>query len=231
MFSIDDLCHLTAGYLEADQVAAVKRAYDFGADAHEGQLRATGEPYISHPVQVAAFSARCAWTPRRSWRPSSTTSSKTPRPPSQLATQFGKEVAELVDGVSKLTQISFESRAEAQAENFRKMMLAVSKDIRVILIKLADRLHNMRTLEALSPDANAPHRARDPGDLRAHRQPARAHKHPPGARRSRLQRALPMRYRVLAAEVRKARGHRKQVIRRIETASSDACARRSCRAR
>ncbi|MGI9333495.1 MAG: RelA/SpoT family protein [Gammaproteobacteria bacterium] len=219
MFSIDDLCTLTAGYLEAEQVAAVKRAYDFGAEAHEGQVRATGEPYISHPVQVAHILGEMRMDAKTLEAAIlHDVIEDTEIASSQLARSFGKEVAGLVDGVSKLTQISFESRAEAQAENFRKMMLAVSKDIRVILIKLADRLHNMRTLEALSLERKR-RIARETLEIYA-----------PIANRLGLQSIrleledlgfsalYPMRYRVLAAEVRKARGHRKQVIRRIETA-------------
>ena len=219
MFSIDDLCTLTAGYLEPEHVDAVKRAYDFGAEAHHGQVRATGEPYISHPVQVAHILGEMRMDAKTLEAAIlHDVIEDTDIASTQLVRSFGKEVAGLVDGVSKLTQISFESRAEAQAENFRKMMLAVSKDIRVILIKLADRLHNMRTLDALSAERKR-RIARETLEIYA-----------PIANRLGLQsirleledlgfRALyPMRYRVLASEVRKARGHRKQVIRRIETA-------------
>ena len=152
-FFISDLCNMLAAYLEPDEVKQVYRAYLVGALAHEGQRRASGEPYIYHPVEVARILAEM----RLDYQTivsallhdviEDTAVDKT-----QLTREFGKEIAELVDGVSKLTQIEFESRAEAQAENFRKMLLAMTQDIRVILIKLADRLHNMRTLDALKPE-------------------------------------------------------------------------------
>jgi len=136
----------------------------------------------------------------------------------QLNDKFGKEVADLVDGVSKLTQIEFESRAEAQAENFRKMLLAMTQDIRVILVKLADRLHNMRTLGALRPDKRRAI-ARETLEIYA-----------PIANRLGINHMrieledlgfaalYPLRYRVLANEVKKARGHRKEILKQIETA-------------
>jgi GTP diphosphokinase / guanosine-3',5'-bis(diphosphate) 3'-diphosphatase len=218
MFLISDLCGLADTYLEPDEVKEIYRAYLFGASAHEGQLRASGEPYIHHPIQVARILAEM----RLDYQTivaailhdviEDTETAKI-----QIAEHFGGEVAELVDGVSKLTQISFESKAEAQAEYFRKMMLAMARDIRVILVKLADRLHNMRTLAALRTEKRR-QIARETIDIYA-----------PIANRLGLnsirleledlgfQTLYPMRYRVLAAEVKKARGHRKQVIRKIET--------------
>ena len=147
MFMISDLCSLTDAYLESDQVKDIYRAYQFGAQAHRGQQRASGEPYISHPVQVARILAEMRLDHQTIVAAilhdviEDTTTVKT-----QIATEFGEDVAELVDGVSKLGNVSFESRAQAQAEYFRKMLMAMSRDIRVILVKLADRLHNMRTL-------------------------------------------------------------------------------------
>jgi len=140
-------------YLEPEQVEEVYRAYLLGARAHQGQSRVSGEPYISHPVAVARILSEM-----RMDADSIIAAilhdviEDTPTLKENLVDEFGEEVAELVDGVSKLTQIDFRSRAEAQAENFRKMMLAMVKDIRVIIIKLADRLHNMRTLDAMPPD-------------------------------------------------------------------------------
>ena len=152
-FLISDLCQMLETYLEKEQVQEVYRAYLFGAEAHEGQHRMSGEPYIFHPVSVAQILADMHMDYQSIVAAilhdviEDTESSK-----EQLAKAFGEEVAELVDGVSKLTQISIESKAEAQAENFRKMMLAMTKDIRVIMIKLADRLHNMRTLGVMGPN-------------------------------------------------------------------------------
>lgn len=219
MFLISDLCGLADNYLEPDQVREIYRAYQFGAEAHEGQRRASGEPYIHHPIQVAKILAEM----RLDYQSivaailhdviEDTDTAKT-----KVAKAFGDEVAELVDGVSKLTQISFESRAEAQAEYFRKMLMAMARDIRVILVKLADRLHNMRTLEALS-SVKRRRIARETLEIYA----PIAHRLGLNSIRLELEdlgfKALyPMRYRVLAAEVKKARGHRKQVIRKIETA-------------
>ena len=219
MFLISDLCGLADTYLESDQVKEIYRAYLFGAEAHEGQHRASGEPYIHHPIEVARILAEM----RLDYETivaailhdviEDTETAKT-----QIADEFGEEVANLVDGVSKLTQISFKSKAEFQAENFRKMLLAMARDIRVILVKLADRLHNMRTLAALAPEKRR-QIARETLEIYA-----------PIANRLGLnsirqeledlgfQALYPMRYRVLAAEVRKVRGHRKQVVRKIETA-------------
>ncbi|NCF28749.1 MAG: bifunctional GTP diphosphokinase/guanosine-3',5'-bis pyrophosphate 3'-pyrophosphohydrolase [Gammaproteobacteria bacterium] len=219
MFLISDLCGLADTYLESDQVKDIYRAYLFGAEAHEGQHRASGEPYIHHPIEVA----RILTEMRLDYETivaailhdviEDTETAK-----GQIAEEFGAEVADLVDGVSKLTQITFKSKAEFQAENFRKMLLAMAQDIRVILVKLADRLHNMRTLAALAPEKRR-QIARETLEIYA-----------PIANRLGLnsirqeledlgfQALYPTRYRVLTAELRKVRGHRKQVVRKIETA-------------
>lgn len=139
-------------YLDDEQRAKVERAFKFGARAHGGQSRASGEPYITHPVAVASIVADlkldvesiCAAILHD-------VVEDTPLVVQQIREQFGDDVANIVDGVSKLDQLSFTSRGEAQVESFRKMMLAMVEDIRVILVKLADRLHNMRTLDALPP--------------------------------------------------------------------------------
>ncbi len=218
MFLISDLCGLADNYLEPDQVREIYRAYQFGAEAHEGQRRASGEPYIQHPIQVAKILAEMHLDYQSivaAILHDVIEDTDTAKP--QIAKKFGKEVAELVDGVSKLTQISFESRAEAQAEYFRKMLMAMARDIRVILVKLADRLHNMRTLSALPMDKRR-RIARETLEIYA------PIAHRLGLNNIRLEledlgfRTLyPMRYRILSAEVKKARGHRKQVIRKIET--------------
>ncbi|MGB5833151.1 MAG: bifunctional (p)ppGpp synthetase/guanosine-3',5'-bis(diphosphate) 3'-pyrophosphohydrolase [Thiohalocapsa sp.] len=152
-FLISDLCAYLDSYLPAAQVSEVYRAYLFGAEAHHGQERQTGEPYIFHPLAVARILAemrmdyKCLMAAILHDVLEDTSMSK-----DELAQRFDDEIAELVDGVSKLTQIDFKSRAEAQAASFRKMMLAMTRDIRVILIKLADRLHNMRTLGVMAPE-------------------------------------------------------------------------------
>ncbi len=217
MFLISDLCGLAEAYLAPEQIKEIYRAYLFGSRAHEGQQRASGEPYIQHPLQVARI-----LTEMRLDAPTIVAAilhdviEDTRTAKEQIAREFGEEVAELVDGVSKLTHLSFESKAEAQAENFRKMMLAMSRDIRVILIKLADRLHNMRTLSALE----APKRrliARETLEIYA-----------PIANRVGLNRVrteledlgfealYPRRYRVFTARHKRALKNRKQAIKRVE---------------
>ena len=143
-----------ADYLSKEQVLKVRRAYQVGAAAHAGQTRRSGEAYITHPVAVAGILAElrmdtetlCAAILHDALE-------DTDLPRSAISEEFGEPVAELVDGVTKLDKIQFRDRQEADAESFRKMMLAMSRDLRVILIKLADRLHNMRTLDAMSPDS------------------------------------------------------------------------------
>lgn len=150
MQTIDTLSHRLSSYLEPKQINLVKRAYYYADQAHDGQKRRSGEPYITHPLAVANVLANMHMDHQSLMAAmlhdviEDTGISK-----SALSDQFGETVAELVDGVSKLTQIEFESQAEKQAENFQKMALAMAKDIRVILVKLADRLHNMRTLGVL----------------------------------------------------------------------------------
>ena len=142
--------------MPAEQIELIVQAYEFGANAHDGQTRLSGEPYISHPVAVAQFladmrmdsQAIAAAILHDVLEDTGTTIT-------ELEERFGSEVALLVDGVSKLDQIHFVSRAEAQAESFRKMMLAMIEDIRVILVKLADRLHNMKTLDAMPREKQA----------------------------------------------------------------------------
>lgn len=150
-FLISDLCALLETYLEPHQVKSVYSAYLFSAAAHEGQTRLTGEPYIYHPLAVARVLAGMhmdAQTIAAAVLHDVIEDTETAK--EQIIHEFGRDVAELVDGVSKLTYLRFGSKQEAQAENFRKMMLAFAKDIRVIIIKLADRLHNMRTLSVMS---------------------------------------------------------------------------------
>jgi guanosine-3',5'-bis(diphosphate) 3'-pyrophosphohydrolase len=206
-------------YLEPQQVEDVYRAYLLGARAHEGQSRVSGEPYISHPVAVARILSEMRMDGNSIIAAIlHDVIEDTPTLKENLIDEFGEEVAELVDGVSKLTKIDFRSKAEAQAENFRKMMLAMVKDIRVIIIKLADRLHNMRTLDAMRPDKRR-RIARETMDIYA-----------PIANRLgifkmrhelldlSIKSAYPMRYRALESACREVVGYRKEIFNTIETA-------------
>ena len=218
-FLISDLCHMLESYLESDQVQEVYRAYLFSAEAHEGQHRMSGEPYIYHPVAAARILAELGLDHKSIIAAIlHDVIEDTPTAKDQIAREFGNEVAELVDGVSKLTQIEFESQAEAQAENFRKMILAMVRDIRVILVKLADRLHNMRTLGVMRPEKRR-RIARETLDIYA----PIANRLGINAIRVELEELgfaalYPLRYRVLEKAVRVARGHRKEVLSKIETA-------------
>lgn len=216
-FRISHLCEMLEAYLEMEQVAEVYQAYLFGAEAHEGQHRASGEPYIYHPLAVARILAEMHMDHK------SIISAilhdvieDTPFVKDQVESRFGLEVAELVDGVSKLTHIVFASKAEAQAENFRKMMLAMVKDIRVILIKLADRLHNMRTLGVMRPDKRR-RIARETLEIYS----PIAHRLGMNLIRLELedlgfQAMYPQRYRILLENVKKARGNRKEIVSKLE---------------
>jgi len=219
MYLISDLCGLAETYLAPDEIKEIYRAYLFGARAHEGQHRASGEPYIQHPLQVARILTEMRLDVQAIVAAilhdviEDTATAK-----NQLSEEFGEQVAELVDGVSKLTHLSFESKAQAQAENFRKMVLAMSRDIRVILIKLADRLHNMRTLDALEPGKRRLI-ARETLEIYA-----------PIANRVGLNRIrteledlgfealYPRRHRVLSACIKRSRDQRKQATKTVENA-------------
>ncbi len=143
-----------AGYLPADQRETLIRAWRAGAAAHAGQTRKSGEPYITHPVAAATVLAEQGVDIETLVAAIlHDTIEDTPLTRDEIAADFGQTVAELVEGVTKLDKLQFQDRQEAAAESFRKMMLAMARDLRVILIKLADRLHNMRTLGAQSPEA------------------------------------------------------------------------------
>src|SRR4051812_248014 len=216
MSEIAEFTRHLGNYLPQPDIDLVERAFEFSESAHRGQFRKSGEPYITHPLAVASILSQ--------WRLDAqglaaallhdvmedTTVTKV-----EIESSFGKPVAEMVDGVSKLDQIEFTTREEAQAENFRKMLLAMAKDVRVILIKLADRLHNMRTLDAMA----RPHRqriAKETIDIYA-----------PIANRLGLnalflelqdlafKHLYPMRYRILANAVKAARGNRREVMNRL----------------
>jgi guanosine-3',5'-bis(diphosphate) 3'-pyrophosphohydrolase len=143
-----------AGYLPENQRATLLRAWRAGAAAHSGQTRKSGEPYITHPVAAATILAEQGVDIETLVAAIlHDTIEDTPLTRDDIAAEFGQTVAELVEGVTKLDKLQFQDRQEAAAESFRKMMLAMARDLRVILIKLADRLHNMRTLGAQSPEA------------------------------------------------------------------------------
>jgi guanosine-3',5'-bis(diphosphate) 3'-pyrophosphohydrolase len=146
-----DLIQGVDTYLAPEQVQRIRDAAEFGATAHEGQKRRSGEPYIAHPLAAAQILADLHLDPDTIIAAIlHDVIEDTPISKETLAEKFGAAVAEIVDGVTKLDQIQFKSREEAQAESFRKMLLAMVRDLRVILVKLADRTHNMRTLDAMA---------------------------------------------------------------------------------
>lgn len=215
---IDDLCAIAGEYLEPAQVERLREACRFAAEAHAGVYRKSGEPYIFHPLAVARILANVRFDHETLQAALlHDVIEDTHYGKEQLSSRFGPEVADLVDGVSKLTQIQFNSKLEAQAENFRKMFLAMAKDLRIIMIKLADRLHNMRTLGAMRPESRR-RIARETLDIYA-----------PIAGRlgmNHLRQELenlgfshlhPFRFRVLQDAVRKMSGNRREIISQLET--------------
>lgn len=167
MISVDDLIALVRNYNPKTNVERIARAYEFGQKMHDGQFRHSGEPYFTHPVAVAAI-----LTEQRLDDATIITAllhdtiEDTKANYGQVSELFGEEVAMLVDGVTKLTNLQLSSRETKQAENFRKLFMAMSKDLRVILVKLADRLHNMRTIKAMRPEKQAV-KARETMDIYA----------------------------------------------------------------
>ena len=218
MQTIDALDHTLGSYLTADQANKVKRAYFFAEQAHYGQRRRSGEPYVTHPLAVAGILADMHMDHQSLIAAmlhdviEDTGIEKT-----AIGEQFGDTVADLVDGVSKLTQIEFDSLEEKQAENFQKMALAMAQDIRVILVKLADRLHNMRTLGVLGTD-KARRIARETLEI-----------YSPIAMRLGMNNVRmefedlgfsilhPMRASRIDAAIRNARGHRKELVEKIRS--------------
>ncbi|MDE2234914.1 MAG: bifunctional GTP diphosphokinase/guanosine-3',5'-bis pyrophosphate 3'-pyrophosphohydrolase [Gammaproteobacteria bacterium] len=223
---IDILLTKLRSYLPQYQVDEIHKAYEFGARAHEGQRRVSGEPYISHPVAVASILADLHMDQHTIEAALlHDVIEDTPTLKEELTVSFGQEVAKLVDGVSKLTQIKFTSREQAQAENFRKMVLAMVDDIRIILVKLADRLHNMRTLGAMPP----PKRRRIASETLAIYAPI-AHRLGMNAVRLELEdlgfEALhPLRYKVLAKHLKRSRGHQKEMVKKISLSLTEALQR------
>ncbi|NDU85396.1 MAG: bifunctional (p)ppGpp synthetase/guanosine-3',5'-bis(diphosphate) 3'-pyrophosphohydrolase [Ferrovum sp.] len=214
--STEDLTRLAATYLRSADLEQLDKAYQLAAQAHAGQLRKSGEPYITHPLSVATILAEwhldqqalCAALLHDTVEDTGITTA-------DIVSAFGKSVGELVEGVSKLDRLEFQTEQQAQAENFRKMLLAMARDVRVILIKLADRLHNMRTLEAMSPEKQR-RIARETVDI-----------YGPIAHRLGLHRLyqelqdlgfrylFPNRYTVLNKAVRAARGNHREVVNKI----------------
>jgi RelA/SpoT family (p)ppGpp synthetase len=218
VYTIDDLTKHVSTYLRPDQVTRVRRAYDFADKAHEGQQRISGEPYIHHPLEVARTVSEMHMDHLTLMAALlHDVIEDTPTAKGEIRKRFGKGVAELVDGVSKLDQIEFDSHAEAQAHNFRKMLMAMSDDIRVILVKLSDRLHNMRTLDALPPEkrrriARETLEVYAPIALRLGINSIRLELEEMG-----FAALYPERHRVLTEQIQKARGHRKEIINKIRT--------------
>ncbi len=205
------LANTLENYLDAEHVAQCLRAYEFGAAAHKGQFRKSGEAYICHPVAVAISLAEIRMDADGITAAilhdvvEDTEISK-----QEIADQFNNEVAELVDGVTKLSKIENQSHAEAQAENVRKMFLAMAKDLRVIIVKLADRLHNMQTLGVMLPPKKR-RIARETLDIYA----PIANRLGMNSIRHKLEglsfeSMYPWRYAVLSHAIKKARGNRRK---------------------
>ncbi|WP_416884269.1 RelA/SpoT family protein [Marivita sp.] len=153
MIAADDLVALVRNYNPKTNETLIRAAYDYGREMHEGQFRHSGEPYFSHPVAVAAILTEQQLDDATIITALlHDTIEDTKSTYSEVAVRFGNEVAMLVDGVTKLTNLQLSSSETKQAENFRKLFMAMSKDLRVILVKLADRLHNMRTIKAMKPE-------------------------------------------------------------------------------
>ena len=204
------------GYLPKQQLSIIADAYSFSADAHEGQKRRSGDAYITHPLAVAGILADLHLDYQSiAAALMHDVIEDTPTAKHEIAARFGPEIAALVDGVSKLEKLNFSSRSELQVESFRKMMLAMVQDIRVILLKLADRLHNMQTLDAMPADKQQ-RIARETLEIYA----PIANRLGINALKTELEdlgfrHAYPFRYRVLDKAVRRAEGSQKQFLKRI----------------
>jgi len=219
VLEFSDLRDQLSSYLMDEQIAQISEAYIFAAKAHEGQHRSSGEPFISHPLEVAHILANMHMDHQSIIAAIlHDVIEDTYLDKAAVTEKFGDAVADLVDGVSKLELINFENKAEARAENLRKMMLAMARDIRVILVKLADRLHNLRTLSSLSREKQR-RIARETLEIYA---PIASRL---GMNNFRIEfedlgfsYLYPIRYRVLREAVRKARGNRKEIIHTLESA-------------
>jgi len=217
LYLIENLVEVASSYLEPSQVKEIEQAYRVAKAAHSGQFRSSGEPYVTHPVAVSQILADMRLDHETLIAALlHDVIEDTPVTKEELAAQFGDAVAELVEGVSKLDKLKFRDKLEAQAENFRKMMMAMVQDLRVILIKLADRTHNMRTLGSLRPDKRR-RIARETLEIYA-----------PIANRLGIHNIkyeleelgfkglYPNRFRVLSEVVRYAKGNRKEVLQNVE---------------
>jgi GTP pyrophosphokinase len=214
--SVTQLVNRLADYLTPSELKKIREAYRFSDEMHLGQMRKSGEPYISHPIAVAEICAE--------WKLDAQAimaallhdvMEDQDVKKDELIERFGAPVAALVDGLSKLDKIEFQSQIEQQAENFRKMLLAMARDVRVILVKLADRLHNMRTLDAMAPEKRR-RIARETLEV-----------YVPIAHRLGLNNIyrelqdlsfshmLPLRYRTLSKAIRAARGNRRELVSKI----------------
>jgi GTP pyrophosphokinase/guanosine-3',5'-bis(diphosphate) 3'-pyrophosphohydrolase len=204
-------------YLDAAEIKKVREAYRFADEAHLGQMRSSGEPYITHPIAVAGL---CA-----DWKLDAQAIMAALMhdviedchvPKTELIERFGAPTADLVDGLTKLDKLQFSTREESQAESFRKMLLAMARDVRVILIKLADRLHNMRTLDAMAPEK----RGRIAGETLDIYAPI-AHRLGLNQTYRELQELSfahlqPWRHGALSKAVQRARGYRRDVVERVQ---------------
>ncbi|WOG30345.1 bifunctional GTP diphosphokinase/guanosine-3',5'-bis pyrophosphate 3'-pyrophosphohydrolase [Endozoicomonas sp. 8E] len=219
MLTIEEFAGRLKSYLNPEQVNLVRRAYYYAEQAHDGQTRRSGEPYITHPLEVAAILADMHMDHHSLMAAMlHDVIEDTGIEKSAIHEQFGEVVADLVDGVSKLTHMQFENKTLAQAENFQKMALAMARDIRVILVKLSDRLHNMRTLGVLRPDKRR-RIARETLDI-----------YVPIANRLGMhnlrieledlgfQAMYPMRSRMIRQAVKEARGNRKDLVGQVQRA-------------
>ncbi len=205
------------GYLNKADLKLVREAYKFADEAHLGQFRASGQPYITHPIAVAGL---CA-----DWKLDAQaimaalmhdTIEDQGVTKTELIQKFGAPTADLVDGLTKLDKLQFNTREESQAESFRKMLLAMARDVRVILIKLADRLHNMRTMQAMAPNKRA-RIARETLDIYA----PIAHRLGLNAMYRELQELCfellhPWRHAALSKAVKRARGNRRDIVERVQ---------------
>ncbi|HYJ98233.1 MAG TPA: bifunctional (p)ppGpp synthetase/guanosine-3',5'-bis(diphosphate) 3'-pyrophosphohydrolase [Burkholderiaceae bacterium] len=209
--------HDKLSYLGKPELKLIREAYKFADEAHLGQFRASGEPYITHPIAVAGLVADWrldAQAVMAALMHDAMEDCGITKP--ELIERFGAPTADLVDGLTKLDKLQFSTREEGQAESFRKMLLAMARDVRVILIKLADRLHNMRTVQAIAPDRRQ-RMARETLEIYA-----------PIAHRLGLNQTFrelqelsfgclhPWRHVALGKALQRARGHRRDIVERVE---------------